>query len=93
MLTMACDAIVSELQGLNFYGATVARLLFGAIELQSSWCSTMPNICQVYFAFLCKIFTETILPFVEHDCLKWSCHVTSTMYKRACLDEHVSLKP
>jgi len=28
---------------------------------------------------------ETILPFVEHDWLKWSCHVTSTIFKVACL--------
>jgi len=27
---------------------------------------------------------ETILPFAERDWLKWSCDVTSTIYKVTC---------
>jgi len=43
------------------------------------------NIFHGYFAFPGRISAETILPFVEHDWLKWSCHVTSTICKVACI--------
>jgi len=42
------------------------------------------NIFLGYFAFRGKISAETILPFVEHDWLKWSYDVTTTIYKVTC---------
>ena len=39
------------------------------------------NIFKGCFASEGKISAETILPFVEHDWLKWRCHVTSTLTK------------
>jgi len=45
------------------------------------FCLLRQNIFHGYFAFRGKISAVTILPFVEHDWLKWSCDVASTIYK------------
>ena len=50
------------------------------------FCLLRQNNSNGYFAFWGKISAETILPFVEHDWLKWTYHVTSTINKVACLD-------
>jgi len=39
---------------------------------------------MAFFAFRGKVSAETILLFLEHGSLKWSCHVTSTIYKVTC---------
>jgi len=49
------------------------------------FCLLRQNISKGYFAFWGKISAETIVPFVEHDWLKWTYRVTSTIKKVACL--------
>jgi len=57
------------------------------------FCLLRENISKGYFAFWGNISAETILPFVEHDWLKWTCHVTSTINKVTSFEKCVSLKP
>jgi len=50
------------------------------------FCLLRQNISKGYFAFWRIISPETILPFVEHDWLKWTYHTTSITNKVTCLD-------